>query len=207
MRYSGEVSETHEAQVAVTFDLYIWKSPRDLDAVAAEALLKNWHEAGGDPHKSPFGASTDVGWFHRELMKDLPGLDASSDAVPNPSTTPVWLSGTQEPPAHMVALRLPPGDPREALNSIFGLATKYDLVVFDRRSGRVHLPLEALAAHADATFWPAGAIQAAVAGGIGGVIAVVAWFLGIPVVSGVLMLMGGFMFAGAVYTFIHQART
>jgi len=191
----------------LTFHFYIWKSPRDMDATSAETLLKRWHEDGGDPHKSPFEASTDVGWFYRELMKDLPGIDASSDAVPNPSSTPIWLSGTQEPPARMVTLRLSPGDPRDELDSIFGLATKYDLVVFDRRSGRIHLPLEALAAHADATFWPAGATQAAVAGGLGGVIAVVAWFLGIPVVSGLLMLVGGFMFAMAAYTFIHQART
>jgi hypothetical protein len=89
---------------------------------------------------------------------------------------------------------------------ILGLATKYDLVVFDRRSGRVHLPLEATAAHATATFWPAGAIQAEVAGGIGGVIAVVAWFLGIPLLSGLLVLAGGFMFAMAVYTFTHEGR-
>ena len=33
----------------VTFDLYIWKSPRDLDADQAEALLKGRHETGGDP--------------------------------------------------------------------------------------------------------------------------------------------------------------
>jgi hypothetical protein len=79
-------------------------------------------------------------------------------------------------------------------------------VVFDARSRHVHLPLEVMAAHASATFWPAGAVQAAVAGGTGGVVAIVAWSLGIPVLSGVLMLVGGFMFAGAVYTLIHEGR-
>ena len=63
-----------------------------------------------------------------------------------------------------------------------------------------------MAAHASATFWPGGAIQAAVAGGIGGVIAVVAWFLGIPLLSGVLVVVGGFMVVMAVYTFIHEGR-
>ena len=174
--------------------------------IGAVALLQGWQEAGGDPRESPFEPSTDVGWFYRELMKDAPELEASSDAVPNPSTTPIWLSGTPEPPARVVGMRLSPDTPQNVLESIFGLAAKYDLVLFDARSRRVHLPLEEMAAHASATFWPAGAIQAAVAGGIGGVIAVVAWFLGIPLVSGLLVLIGGFMFVMAVYTFIHEGR-
>lgn len=49
-------------------------------------------------------------------------------------------------------------------------------------------------------------MQAAVAGGAGGVLAVAAWFLGIPLVSGFLILVSGFMFVGAVYTFVHEGR-
>jgi hypothetical protein len=190
----------------VTFDLYAWKSPRDLDADGAEALLKRWQEAGGDPSESPFEPDTDVGWFHRELMKDAPRLEISSDAVPNPSTAPVWLSGTPEPPARVVAIRLSHDTSGDVLDSIAGLATKYDLVLYDARSRRVHLPLEEMAAYASATFWPAGAIQAAVAGGIGLAIAGVAWVVGIPVLSGIVVLIGGFMFVLAVYTFIHEGR-
>ncbi len=37
-------------------------------------------------------------------------------------------------------------------------------------------------------------------------IAVVAWLLGIPLLSGVLVLVDGFMFAGAIYTFVHAFR-
>ena len=92
------------------------------------------------------------------------------------------------------------------LDSVYGLAAKYDLVVYDTRNHGVHLPLEELAEYASATFWPGGAIQAAVAGGIGLVIAVVAWFLGIPVLSGIAIVIGGFLFVMAVYTFIHEGR-
>ena len=188
-------------------DLYVWHAPRDLDAEGAEALLKSWHEAGGDPGKSPFEPSTDVAWFYRELMKDVPGVVATSDAVPNPSATPIWLATTPEPqPARIVGISLAPTISREALEAIFGLAAKYDLVLFDTRSRRVHLPLEAMADYASATFWPAGAIQAAVAGGIGALLAVGAWLLGIPVLSGLLVVVGGFMVVMAVYTFIHEGR-
>jgi hypothetical protein len=185
----------------------VWKSPRDLDPDDAEVLLTSWHEAGGDPAKSPFEPSTDVGWFYRELLQDLPGIEASSDIEPHPSTKPIWLSANdQQPPTHAVGMRVSPGTPSDELETILGLAAKYDLVLFDTRSRRVHLPLGAMAAHASATFWPAGAIQAGVAGGIGGAVAVVAWLLGIPLLSGLLMLAGGFMFAMAVYTFIHEGR-
>lgn len=191
----------------MAFDLYVWKSPRDLDADRAEAMLESWRETGSDPSTSPFELSTDVGWFHRELMKDVPGLVVTSDAVPNPSTAPIWLAATTEqPPARLVVISLSPTAPRDTLEVIFGLAAKYDLVVFDARSRRVHIPLAEMAAHASATFWPGGAIQASVAGGVGGVIAVVAWFLGIPLLSGILVVVGGFMVVMAVYTFIHEGR-
>jgi hypothetical protein len=190
----------------MAFDLYAWKSPRDLDADGAEALLKSWQETGSDPANSPFEPSPDVGSFHRELMKDVPGLVVSTDAVPNPSTAPIWLASTPEPPARLVVISLSPTAPRDTLETILGLAAKYDLVLFDARSRSVHLPLEGMAAHASATFWPAGAIRALVVGGIGGVIAVVAWFLGVPLLSGLLVVVGGFLVVMAVYTFIRSGR-
>jgi hypothetical protein len=187
------------------FDFYVWKSPRDIDAGLAEKLLAGWDETLSDPANSPFEPSTDVGWFYREILKDLPGLEASSDIAPILSKAPIVLSTTPAP-ARIVGLRLSPGMPEVELEAIFGLAAKYDLVLFDRRSGRVDRPLHAMAAHASATFWPSGAVQAAVAGAIGGVIAVVAWLVGIPLLSGLLVLVGGFMFAMAGYTFVHEWR-
>ena len=193
----------------MTFDLYAWKSPRDLDVDGVEALLASWQAAGGDPATSPFEPSEDVGWFYRELLTDVPGLDMSSDAVPNVGRAPIWLGTSDQPPARMVAIRLSREDPDDALDAleeIASLATKYDLVLFDEGNRRIHFPLEEMAAYASATFWPAGAIQAAVAGGIGGLIAVAAWLLGIPILSGVLIVIGGFMFVMAVFTFIHEGR-
>ena len=190
----------------MTFDLYAWKSPRDLDADAAEALIASWEANGGDPGRAPFELSADVGWFYRELMQDVPGLEVSSDAVSSPSTTPIWLATAPESPARVVALRLSPTRPDDVVESIFGLAAKYDLVLYDPQSRGVHVPIEVMAANASATFWPRGAIQAAVAGGIGAVIALVAWLLAIPLVSGLLIVGGGFMVAMSGYTFIHEGR-
>ena len=187
----------------MTDRVYVWASPRDLDAAEARARIAAWEAEGGDPAASPFDPSTDIGWFHRELMRDVPELVVVSDATPNPSSRPVWLSGTDEPPARVVVIEIGPDIPDDALDEIASLAAKYDLALFDGRTGRLHRPLEALAAHASATFWPAGASQAAVAGGIGAAIAVVAWVVAVPLLSGVAIVIGGFMVAMAVFTFAH----
>lgn len=190
----------------MTFDLYVWSSPRDLDAERAEALLKDWEAAGGDPAASPFEPTTDIGWFCRELTEDAPGLEVVSDAVPRQTRVPIWMSGSDEAPARLVAIRLPPAASQDPLATIFGLAVKYDLVLFDARSGRLHRPQEEMTADASATFWPGGAVQAVVAGGGGAVLAVGAWLLGIPFLSGLIAIVGGFMFVMAVWSFGHEGR-
>ncbi len=188
-------------------ELYVWKSPRDLDADRIYALLETWQAAGGDAAASPFEPSSDVSWFYLELTKDEPELGASSDALQSASKTPVWLRTSPEPPpARVVRIPMTAETPSDVLDSVYGLAAKYDLVLYDTRNRGIHLPLEELADYATATFWPGGAIQAAVAGGIGLVTAVGAWFLGIPALSGIAIVIGGFLFVMAVYTFVHEGR-
>jgi hypothetical protein len=191
----------------MSFDLYVWASPRELDDDQARSLVDGWQGAGGDPAASPFEPSTDVGWFHRELMHDAPWLELSSDAVPNPSTGPIVLSTTDEPPARVVAIRRSPRSTEHELNEIASLAAKYDLVLFDARTGGVRYPLEEMAAYASATFWPGGAIQAAVAGAAGLAITIIAWAVAIPVISWIAILVGGFLVVMAAFTFIHEGWT
>jgi hypothetical protein len=188
----------------MTFDLYVWSSPRDLDEYEAQTLIDGWQQGGGDPALSPFETSTDVGWFHRELRKDAPDLAVATDATPRANPRPILLETEPEVPARVVAIRLTAQTPEEVLEDIYALAAKYDLVLFDARSRRLHLPLGEMSAYASATFWPAGAIQAAVAGGAGGAIAVIAWLVGIPILSGVIAVIGGFMFVMAIVTFVHE---
>jgi hypothetical protein len=189
------------------FDLYVWESPRDVDDGRAAGLVAGWEAEGEDPATAPFQPSTAIGWFHRELTNDRTALELVSDANPNPSTKPVWLSGADtEPAARIVAIRVTPHTTADDLDDVFSLAAKYDLVVFDARSGQVHFPLQVMADDADATFWPSGAIQAAVAGGAGLLIAVVAWFVGIPILSGIAIVIGLFLFVMAVFTFVHEGR-
>jgi len=192
---------------SMAFDVVVWSSPRDLDPDAAGAPVRRWLDEGGDPAASPFEASSDIGWFVRELRNDLPDIDVVSDAVPTASSRPVWLATDPEPAARVAAIRLArDGRVRDELESIFGLATKYDLIVYEAGRHRVTRPLQVMADHASATFWPRGAIQAGVAGAVGLVLAAAGWLLPIPIVGWILILVGGFLFAMAVFTFVHEGR-
>jgi hypothetical protein len=190
----------------MSFDLYVWHAPRDLDADAAADLVRTWVEQGADPGAAPFEPSEDVAWFYVELLKDRVGVEAVSDGVPDPSSRPIWLTTDRPAPARIVAMRASPTTTEEDLETIYGLATKYDLVLFDPRRRKLHHPLEDMAAYAAATFWPRGAIQAFVAGSVGVAIVVISWILGIPILSWIGILVGGFLAVMAVFTFIHEGR-
>jgi hypothetical protein len=103
-------------------------------------------------------------------------------------------------------MRLSRDPDSDTIQSIFGLAAKYDLLLFDPHQERLLQPLREMGEYASATFWPHGAIQAGLAGGGGLLLAIVAWVIGIPIVSGVAIVIGGFLFVMAVYTFIHEGR-
>jgi hypothetical protein len=175
------------------FDLYAWAAPRDLSAEAAAELVDGWLAAGGDPAASPFEPSTDVAWYYRELTKDLPDIDAVSDGAPNTRSRPIFLETDDPPPARVVAIRLTRDLGDVELDEVFGLAMKYDLVLFDPSAQRLGQPLAAMSAFASATFWPHGAIRSIVAGLIGAGLAVGAWVASIPIVSGVVVGVGLFL--------------
>ena len=191
------------------FDLYVWAAPRDLDAERAGELVSGWEATGGDPVQSPFEPSTDIGWFHRELTKDLPWLDVISDAVSNPSRLPIVLSPDNEPPARVIAIRLPRDDAtaeRDAVAEVYSLATKYDTIVYEPGRGAIHAPNREMAEYASATFWPGGALRTAVAIVIGIVVAVISWQAGVPLLSGSVALFALFMVGIFVFTLVVETR-
>ena len=188
------------------FDLYVWEAPRGLAAAAAAAMVDAWEAAGGDPAASPFDPSSNTGWFARELARDAPDIELLTDSPRWDAKGPIWLQTEPAPPARVVAIGLDPSTAREALEDILALAAKYDLVLYDARRGTVMEPLAVMVEQASATFWPSGAIQAGAAGLAGLAAAVVAFALSIPVVSGIVIVVGGFMAVMSIYTFVHEGR-
>jgi hypothetical protein len=182
----------------MTYDIYVWSEPRDLDADEAADLIRTWQEAGGHPSDSPFEPTTDVGWFYRELTKDMPAIDAMSDGEPSTSSKPIWLATEPDQHARMVGINVPRNDPdgaHEVLEAVFGLAVKYDVVVYEPDRGVIRQPHGEMADFASATFWPGGAIRTVVAIVIGVAVAIGAWVVGIPLLSGLVALVAAFLVA------------
>jgi hypothetical protein len=190
------------------FDIYVWAAPRDLGVEAAGELVRAWEAAGGDPAQAPFEPSTDIGWFHRELVKDLPWLDVTSDAISKPTRLPIILSADDEAPARVIAIGLPDDREarREALAEVYSLATKYDTMVYEPGRGAIHQPNREMAAYASETFWPRAAIRTVAAMAIGVAVAAVAWQAGVPLVSGVIALFALFMIGVFGFTLVAEAR-
>ena len=185
-------------------ELYVWKAPLPRDREEAEALVRAWRassagaagaaETAGGTGGGLFESSDDVTWFSRELTGDAP---------------PVWnpdRPATREHPDRVVVVPLEEATLQDALGEVYGLATKYDLVVYDPQRGTVNRPQVELAAYASATFWPGGAIRAFLAGLAGAIVVAAAWLVGIPVLSGLAIIVGLFLVVMAVFTFWHEAR-
>ena len=181
--------------------LYVWKSPRPANAEEAEALVAAWRaasptgigiEAG---EAAGFEASDDVRWFSRELTGDAPPL-WNPDA---PAKQDIH-------PRHVMAVPLDAGTVRETLEEVYSLALKYDLVVYDPQRGVVDAPMAAMEAASTSTFWPRGAIRTAVVGLVGLALAIGAYVAGIPILSGVGIVIGGLLAVLAVATFALYAR-
>jgi len=194
------------------FDIYAWSAPRDLSPEEAAARIEDWEANGADPVQAPFEPSIDTAGFFRELehdMRDLPGFEILGDAEPHTGRRPVWLQPDPPPPAHIAAVTLSRGSAsalREVLNDVYGIATKFDLMVLDAQNLAIHEPMAEMSAYASATFWPHGAIRATVAGGGGLLAAIAAYAIGIPIVSGVVMIVGLFMFVLSVVTVGSEVR-
>ena len=194
------------------YDIYAWGAPRDLSVEDAIARIDRWEADGGDPALAPFEPSSDVAGFFRELehdMRDLPGFEVVADAERHTGRGPVWLQTDPAPPAHIAAVRLPRGPEtalRAVLEDVQGIGIKFDVVVFDAVNGVIHEPMAEMSAYASATFWPGGAIRSVVAGGGGFLVALAAYLIGIPILSGVVIVVGLFMFVLSVVTLVAELR-
>lgn len=194
------------------FDIYAWAAPRDLSPEDAAARIEAWEAEGGDPAGAPFEPSSDTAGFYREVehdLREMADFHIVADAQPHTGRGPVWLQTDPAPPAHIAAIRLPRTTPdalREALGVIYGTATKFDVVFLDTNQGVIHQPMVEMSAYASATFWPYGAIRAVVVGGVGLLAAVAAYLIGIPIVSGVVIVVGLFPFLLSIATLVAEAR-
>jgi hypothetical protein len=156
----------------MTIDLFVWKAPMAHDPVLAGILLQD-HLDGA----SRFEPSPDLERFTDELTGRFPD---------------VVLERTEG----LVVVHLSEEAPDALLEAVPTLAWQHDLVLFDPRADMVqaqrHIP--------PAPFPRRGLVRAIVAAFVGLAIAVVAYLASIPLLSGVLIVIGGFIVVLALIT-------
>jgi hypothetical protein len=177
----------------MSMSLYVWKSPILDDTDEAKRLLALEDE-------SVFEPSVELGQFAQELLERFPPPELLGADELEPGATP-WA----DPPEvsdRLVALSIRWSAEDGDLDAIVALALEHDLVVYDPQGPNFHSSAD------DAGYSP-GAGEFIRGGGLavlGFLVAVMGWKLSIPVLSWVIIVVGGFVTVVALVSLYATAR-
>ena len=177
----------------------VWKVPVVATGEEADELVRRSYREGD----VIFERSPDVLRFYDELTERYPPLESFPESELAAGTAITYWSDSPERSDRFVAMSLQWRVPDDVVEFIGDLATKHGLVLFDPAGPDVHRPG---VPDERTPFGVAGAVQATVVGLAGLLLAIVAWFLSIPIVSGILIVIGLFLALMAVYTLVHEFR-
>jgi uncharacterized membrane protein len=183
----------------MSYDLMVWKGPVVATGEEADELLRRSY-AEGD---AVFEQSPDVLRFYDELTERYPPLESFPESELVAGTAVTYWSDSPERSDRVVAMSLQWGVPDDVVEFIGDLATKHGLVLFDPAGPDVHRPG---VPDERTPFGAAGTVQTIVAGLAGLLLAVVAWLLSIPILSGILIVIGLFLGLMAGYTLVRESR-
>ena len=171
----------------MSMTLLLWKAPVVNDADEAEALLKPYYDRGDD---SGFESSADVALVAKELLQRYP------DGEDSP-----WGDAAVEESDRLLYLNIRWSADDAFMDAITDLAREHGLVLYDPQGPDVHLPNEPI----DTTPVPEPGlgdrlkillltIPAAALVWFG-------WWIDVPVVGWLLMIVGAFFFTVVVFVF------
>jgi hypothetical protein len=179
----------------MSMSLYLWKTPVITDTDEAARLLDREDE-------SVFERSPDLTRFLEELLERYPPPGAPTADELADGASP-WAD-EPEGSDRLISLSLRWSARDEDLEEIVALARKYELVVYDPQGPAFYTSAE----DDDVTYRPGfGEFLRGVAlTAFGVLLAVVAWKLSIPVLTWVLVVVGGFVTVVAVVSLVATAQ-
>jgi hypothetical protein len=180
----------------MTYDLLVWKSPVVSDQDVARAMVDVWLA----DERGPFEASGDVSRFYDALLAKYPPLESLTQELHDTSRSSPWAQ-TPERSDRVVAMSFVWSVPGEVIDDVFALAREHGLVLYDPQGPDIHLP-----GGSDEAARREGFTWATLVGIAGALLAIVAWRLSIPILSGVLVVVGAALALMAIATVIHVAR-
>jgi hypothetical protein len=174
----------------MSMDLYVWKRPLVTDEDEATRLIELDDE-------SVFEPSADLERFYAELLERFPPPESFTDVELETAEIP-WAD-SPEGSDRLVWLSIRWSAKGEHLDAIVELAREYDLVLYDPQGPSFHSPADP---GDDEPYVPTlgeyarGALLTC----IGVLLMVVAWKASIPVLSWIVIFVGGFVTLVAVFS-------
>lgn len=171
----------------MSMSLYVWRRPLVADPAEAARLLEVG-EGGFEP-------SAELVRFYAELLELFPSPDALTDEELAAADIP-WA----DPPEgsnRLVALSIRWSAQEDHLDAIVELAHAHGLVVYDPQGPSFHSPI---AEGEDTPYQPGLGefVRATLLAAAGIVVAVLAWYASVPVVSWIVLVASGFFALVAV---------
>jgi len=169
----------------MSMTLVLWKAPLVRESEEAEELLKPYYERGDE---SAFEPSDDIMKVSSELLARFP------DTEDGP-----WSDYPPYDNNRILMLGIRWGADNAVIDAITELARKHDLIVYDPQGPDVHLPDEPI----DPTPIPPPSAtdilkfvpMAFIAAGI----FMLGWWIDVPVINWILMIVGGFFFSVVLF--------
>ena len=172
-------------------DLYVWKAPVTDDTDEALRLLELDDE-------SVFEPSAELERFYAELLERFPPPESFALDELATAATP-WADGP-DGSNRLVSLSIRWSANGDDLDAIVDLARKHDLVLYDPQGPSFHSPAPE---HEDEPYVPSlgDYVRVLLMAGVGLLLIVLAWKASIPVLSWIVMFVGGFVAFVAVFLF------
>jgi hypothetical protein len=183
----------------MSYDLIVWKGPVTSSEDEARALVDRWH----NDESGTFEPSRDVSRFYDALMQRYPALESFSDEELRSAARPTYWAVTPERSDRIVDMSFSWSVPGEVIDDVMALARDHGLVLYDPQAPYVRLPDDD---DEGTPFGVHGFAWATLVGTFGALLAIVAWMLSIPILSGIIVVVGGFLAIMAVLTLVHEGR-
>lgn len=164
-------------------DLYVWKAPVVTDEDVAQQLVTRDDEDVFEP-------SADLERFYAELMEIFPPPEAFTEEEREDNPIP-WADSPYGS-ERLVCLSIRWSARDEDLDTIVELARRYELVLYDPQGPAFHSPADESEDVPDAP-GPGEYVRGVLLAVFGVLFAFLAWKASIPVLSWVLVFVGGFV--------------
>ena len=169
----------------MSMTLILWKAPVVDDSTKAEALLKAYYDHGDD---SAFESSAEIAKVSRELLRRFPDGDDGP-----------WADSPPEESERILVLSIRWKADDAVIDAITDLAWEHELVLYDPQGPDIHLPGDPVETEPTAPPSVADYLTIVLMGLAALGVLLLGWWIDVPVLNWLLMVVGGFFLAVVVF--------